>query len=276
MKSFVSSKWLHENLGSDNFVVIDCRLDLHDREKGLNDYNEGHIPGAFFLDINTVFSGPKQKHGGSRPLPDLNKFKQDIEVIGISNDTTIVVYDEMTFSSGRAFWMFKYIGHEKVFILNGGISNWIKEEFVLAQEPTVAKTKGHYKISVNDDIYCDIDYIRKHLFDGKVTKIDARAYERFSGDYEPLYDKKGHIPNSINCHSKKVLDENGKLLDKYEINSKLDFLRDKDELILYCGSGVNAALSFAVLSDLNIEAKVYIGSVSDWISYEENDLEMSI
>jgi thiosulfate/3-mercaptopyruvate sulfurtransferase len=275
VKSFVSASWLNDHLSDQDLVVIDCRLDLFDREKGKHDYLKNHIPGSFFLDINTDFAGSKKTHGGARPLPRLEEFINKIENLGISNDSKIVVYDEITFSSARAFWMFKYLGHQEVYILNGGYSNWIKEGYEVTSNQSKPLKKGEFKANVNQEIYCEIDYIQDNLFNQKVTKVDARAYNRFSGDYEPHYSKKGHIPNSINYHSKDLLTEDGFLKEKIELNNRLDFLRDKEEVVLYCGSGINAALNFAVMHDLNIDSKLYVGSVSDWISYEENDLEMS-
>ncbi len=275
MKNFVEANWLKENLNRDDLVIIDCRLDLFDASKGYKDYKDSHIPSAHYLDINTVFSGESKEHGGKRPLPVISEFIRKVERIGVSNDKLIVVYDDITMSSARAFWMFRYLGHKNVKILNGGFSEWQRAGYPISSQEPKAIKEGSFKYTVNGNLYCDINYVKENLFNQRVTKIDARAANRFSGEYEPHYTKKGHIPNSINCHSKSLLDEDGKIKTKYQLTNQLDFLRDKEEIILYCGSAINASLNFAVYDDLNIEAKLYVGSVSDWISYEENDLEMS-
>ena len=120
----VSAKWLHENLHDPQVVVVDCRFSLIDIELGRKQYQEKHIEGAYYLDLNLDLSSPVQKHGGRHPLPDFDKLAKKLSQIGVnSSETMVVVYDDSRFAfASRLWWLLRYMGHEQVAVLDGGFA----------------------------------------------------------------------------------------------------------------------------------------------------------
>ncbi len=269
MENFVNVSWLFKHLDDKNVIVLDCRFDLFDPSYGKVAYEENHIKNAFYLDMNEDLSAEKKEHGGSRPVPDLDIFKKKLENIGISNDSTIVIYDEYLDGAPRLWWILKYLGHDKTCILNGCIGEWIKQGHPVTKEIPKAKRKGEYNIKVNKDLYCDIDYVKAKKDKENVILIDSRGYERYSGEYEPLYSKAGHIPGAINYPWQNNL-QNNFFKEKEVLKKDFKEIMKYEEIIFYCGSGIAACVNCLALEEIGGQSKVYIGSFSDWISYEEN------
>ncbi|TCO75195.1 sulfurtransferase [Marinisporobacter balticus] len=269
MKNFINTKCLFENLEKDHIVIVDCRFDLFDPEYGRSVYEAAHVEHAFYLDMNTDLSGEKKEHGGSRPLSDLDVFRKKLEHMGIDNDTTIVIYDEHLDGTPRLWWFLKYLGHEKVYVLNGGMRAWAQQGYPITKEiPKVIK-KGKYNIKVDESIFCDRTYVKERKDLDDVILIDARAYERYTGENEPLYKKAGHIPGAINYAWKNNI-ENGFFKRKEALEKDFKEIMKYEEIIFYCGSGIAACVNCLALNEIGIHSKVYIGSFSDWISYEDH------
>lgn len=126
----VSATWLRENLNNPQIVIVDCRFSLTDPALGRQQYEASHIPGAYYLDLNQDLSGPVQKHGGRHPLPDLSKLAEKLSAIGIHSGgeqepTYVVAYDDsrLAFAS-RLWWLLRYMGHDHVAVLDGGLGGW--------------------------------------------------------------------------------------------------------------------------------------------------------
>lgn len=271
MKNFVEAKWLKENI--ENVVVIDVRYDLHNPDYGLSVYEKGHIPGAHYLHIDMDLAGKKKTHGGSRPVPEIDEFVPKIEKLGISNDTTVVIYDESMVTAGRTFWMFRYLGHDKVVILNGGYKSWLDSGYPVTEVIPEKKTGITFKANVREELYCDIKYVEDHKDKPEVALVECRSYERYLGRNEPFYSRPGHIPGAICIDSKSLLDENLKIKSIAELENIFRKIDKKKEIIFNCGSGINASLVFAVLDELGRKEKIYIGGYSDWISYDDKPVE---
>ena len=270
MKNFISVNQLKENLK--DVVILDIRFDLHDPEYGQKKYNEEHIDGSFFIDLDRDLAGQKKEHGGSRPLPEIEEFIQKIERLGITKDSSIVVYDEEMVTAARAFWMFKYIGHKDVKILDGGYPEWIKENGNVTSDITPFPTISTYDFEIQNNLYVDIDEVKEAIIDKEISLVECRSYERYLGQNEPFYSKPGHIPTALSIDSKSLL-KDGKVKSIEELNKIFKKLNNSENIVFSCGSGVNASLDYAVYSDFFPNGKVYIGSYSDWISYPENSIE---
>ena len=122
MNNLVSAKWLKDNIDDENIVIIDCRFNLMDKEYGKKAYEKGHIKGAKRVDIETQLSSVVKEHGGRHPLPSIEELKNTFENIGISNDSIVISYDEGDLSgASRLWWILKYLGHDKVYVLDGGL-----------------------------------------------------------------------------------------------------------------------------------------------------------
>lgn len=273
MKNFVDCAWLNKHLEDDNVFIIDCRFDLFDPAYGKAAYARGHIKGAYYFDLNEDFAGEMKTHGGARPVPELSVLGKKLEAIGVNTDSTIICYDDKTYSSARAWWQFQYMGLAKVYILNGGYAAWTKLGLPVSSEPPQSRSGGRIEIKVDEDIYSDIDYVKKAQANDAVILVDSREQRRFSGEYEPLYPKAGHIPGAINLHWQKAVNEDGTIKDGEALKNTFSFAQDAEEIITYCGSGIDGAVNFVILDELGFRARLYVGSVSDWISYQENTLE---
>lgn len=269
LENFVSVEWLNKHLYDDDVIVLDCRFDLFDEKYGKKAYEEAHIKNAFYMDVNNDLSGAIKEHGGYRPIPDIYTFKEKLENIGINNHSIIIVYDENIYSSPRLWWLLKYIGHEKVYVLNGGIRKWIQSGYSVTKDIPKCDIKGKYNIKLNKSICCDMEYVRESIENKDVYLIDSRDYERYSGEYEPLYKKGGHIPSAQNYVWKNNLID-GLFKTKKELETSWKEIINYSEIICYCGSSIEACINYIALDEMNKKGKVYIGSFSDWISYDEN------
>ncbi len=275
MKNFVDSIWLEKHINDHDVFIIDCRFDLFDPSYGRIAYNESHIMNAFFLDINEDFAGEKGVHGGARPLPEFSVLGKKLEDMGIRMDSKIVFYDDTIYSCGRAWWQLKYMGFDQVYILNGGFVDWKKLDLPVSVSIPDKRQNGKVDFEVVDEIYCHIDYVKSAMEDPNIILIDSREGKRYIGEFEPFYSKKGHIPGALNLHWKKNMDDKGKIKDMDMVAENFSFAENAEEIIVHCGSGIAGAMNFVVLHELGYRTRLYVGSVSDWLSYEENDLELN-
>lgn len=257
---------------SSDTVIFDCRFDLMNPNAGQALYEQSHIPGAFYLDLNQDLSAPISKHGGRHPLPDLERFAAKLRACGVTPDTRVVAYDDNKSAFAARLWFLCHlIGHHQVQILNGGFSAW-KD----ANQPVsdVVPHPGHGTISVNaytNDIlsYEDVRQLSQHLPEGTVL-IDSREKPRYLGEVEPIDPIAGHIPNASNLPWMNALDDQGFFLpETLQRERWAPFSPESNALVVYCGSGVTACVNLLSLALIGHEgAKLYAGSWSDWCSYQ--------
>ena len=276
MTNLVSASWLNENLNNEKLVIVDCRFNLMDKQYGKKSYQEGHIKGAVRVDIETELSSEVKEHGGRHPLPNIEEMKNTLENIGISNDSIIVAYDEGDLAGpSRLWWILKYLGHDKVYVLNGGINDFKEISGQMTQEIKSIK-KGNFKVELNEDMRVNMEYVKERLYKDNVAIIDSRENQRYKGEFEPVDKKAGHIPSALNYFWMDILNNDKDKLNiksKEELENHFKNLKNYDEVIVYCGSGITACPNSLALSEVGVKHKVYAGSFSNWISYEENEVE---
>lgn len=270
MKNFVEASWLMNNL--EDVVVIDVRYDLHNKEYGRGIYAEGHIPGAYYLDVDGDLAGSKEDHGGSRPVPQVEEFVKKIEAMGIERDTSVVLYDENMITASRAFWMFKYIGHADVRIVNGGYKAWIEAGGEVTSE-LPSRGGSNYEPQVKEDIYSSLERVKENIEVESSLLVECRSHDRYLGNNEPFYSRAGHIPSAICIDSKSLLTE-GRLKPLEELKEIMGRVSESEDVTFYCGSGINAALDYVVYDELGGKSRIYIGGFSDWISYPDHHVEV--
>ncbi|MGB2924633.1 MAG: rhodanese-like domain-containing protein [Limnothrix sp.] len=266
---FVSTERVKERLNDQNLVIVDCRFRLSDTDWGEQQYQRGHIPGAYYLHLDRDLSSPIQAHGGRHPLPDVDNLVQILERLGIERGKTeIVVYDDFRFAfAARFWWLLKYLGHDNVSILDGGFQAWQHENLPLSTDIPTAKS-----VEFVPQVRTELLVTREQLLDNARQKviIDARDGDRYLGRNEPIDPVAGHVPCAINSPWKQVSTEAGYAVSynkqkKIWQNLGLD---GAEEIILYCGSGVTACvnwLSLELTGKKNL--KLYAGGWSDWCSY---------
>ena len=210
-------------------------------------------------------------------MPSIEELQKTFENIGISNDSIVVAYDEGDLSGpARLWWILKYLGHEKVYVLDGGINEFIKIGGEVSNE-VPAITKGSLNININEYMKVDMEYVRNSINKDNIAIIDSRENVRYIGEFEPVDKKCGHIPSALNFFWMDILDQNeGKvtLKSKSDLEKHFEELNKFDEIIVYCGSGITACPNSLALTEVGINHKVYTGSFSDWISYDDNKVDV--
>ena len=127
-KILVSTQELADHLDDPSWVVFDTRHDLAKHDEGRHTYAEGHVPGAYYLDLEDDLSGPKTGANGRHPLPDLGEFARRMNERGVKPGTQVVIYDDSGASyAGRLWWMLRWLGHERTALLDGGFPQWERE-----------------------------------------------------------------------------------------------------------------------------------------------------
>lgn len=267
LKNFISNEMLISLSVNPNVVIADCRSDLMNTAYSENTYLKGHIDECFSVDLNTHLSAPQNIHGGRNPLPSIEAFKETLENLGITNDSIVIAYDELKIASAARFcFMLRCFGHKNNYILDGGVNNWLNSGYCLCKRKP-HQNHGSFQVNVNDNLLVDYEYVKKAVEKENVLIIDSRTPMRYLGENEPIDKIAGHIPSAINIHWKNLLDSNGLILPLACLKEKLSDVYNYDEVIVYCGSGVDATFNYMLLNELGINAKVYIGSWSDWITH---------
>ncbi|CAC5340241.1 MULTISPECIES: sulfurtransferase [Planktothrix] len=264
----VSPKWLAEHLEDDNIVIVDCRFSLANPKLGQQQYQEGHLPGAFYLDLDQDLSSPIQKHGGRHPLPNPEKLSAKLSEIGITSQQTLVVaYDDsrLAFAS-RLWWLLRYFGHNQVVLLDGGFSQWKNLDYPISSNIPNPKL-GIFKPEIQSEMLVDIETVKARKDSPGVVLIDSREPERYLGKTEPIDPIAGCIPGAVNYPWQEVTETTG-FVKINEQSQRWQNIKDSEEIIVYCGSGVTACVNLFSLELAGIDqAKLYGGSWSDWCSY---------
>lgn len=248
-------------------------FDASNHKNAYANYENSHLQGAYFIDVNTQLADIKSdvSIGGRHPLPDIKSFADTLTHFGISIDTHIVVYDDKNGSNAAArfWWMLKSIGHKKVQVLNGGLQQAIQLNFPMSSKIEKLKTTSepyafdHWHLPT-----IDIDEVEKITNDPNYQIVDVRDKDRYDGKVEPIDTIAGHIPGAINVPFTENLDEHGLFLNPNEIKSKYETLFagiKPENTIVHCGSGVTACHTLLALDYAEIEMpKLYVGSWSEW------------
>ena len=267
-EALVSSEWLAAHLDDPRVRVIDCSFKLPGiTPTARADYDNGHIPGAAFFDIDDI-AQPGTSLPHMIPSPDL--FAQKIGALGIGDDDRVVVYDSNGLSSaGRAWWMLRLFGHQNVALLDGGLPKWKAEgRPVVTAVPSPAPR--HFTARFEPALVRDKAAVLANLATRHEQVVDARATGRFDGTTAEVRPglRSGHIPGSRSLPYEQVTDPATRQLRSAEQLTAL--FRDAGvaldrPIVTSCGSGVTAcALAFALHLIGHPGAAVYDGSWSEW------------
>ena len=247
-------------------VVCDCRSYLDERE-GLDEYRAGHIPGARFIDLETAVSGPVESGTGKgrHPLPDPSDFADALGRAGISEDTTVVAYDDVGGAiAARFVWMLRTLGQPAA-VLDGGIAAW--DEPLESDDPTFdgvttpARPFPPDALATADDVAAVIE--------ARGLVVDSRGADRYEGRIEPIDPIAGHIPGAINLPFAENL-EDGSLVSIQELTSRFREEEVDADTIFYCGSRVTACHNLLAAEAAGLgQAKLYVGSWSGWVDRDE-------
>jgi thiosulfate/3-mercaptopyruvate sulfurtransferase len=265
MSSLISAASLATELaGSRPPVLIDVSYNLAG-PPGREAYDAGHLPGAHFVDLDTSLAAPPGA-GGRHPLPSATTVSGALRRCGVSADTPVVVYDQATsLAAARAWWVFRYFGLRDVRVLDGGFAAWqANGGAVTTTEPAdgagdfTAEPGGMPMLTADDAA----------ALPGRGVLLDVRTAERYAGEKEPIDPVAGRIPGAVNAPAAELLEADGHYRPAAELREHFAALGvdGSREVGTYCGSGVTAAQAALALEHAGIDAAVYVGSWSDWIT----------
>jgi thiosulfate/3-mercaptopyruvate sulfurtransferase len=260
-KTLISAQQLHAQDSDLAWVILDCRFDLGNPEKGQQAYLTNHIENAQYVNLNEQLSGAINASSGRHPLPEIADITALFSSCGVGENTQVVVYDDCGGAmASRAWWLLQWLGHENVAVLDGGIQAWQNAALPLTtqvKEITAAHFVRHaskFNVITTEQI-CSGDY----------QLVDARAAARFNGEVEPIDPVAGHVPGALNHPFNDNLTAQGAFKDSAQLNEMWQPM-DKDNLVHMCGSGVTACHNLLAMCHAGLEpSKLYIGSWSEWI-----------
>jgi thiosulfate/3-mercaptopyruvate sulfurtransferase len=258
----VSADWLLHHLGEHGLVLVDCRFSLGDRDAGRRAWEEAHIPGAHFLDVDEDLSGPPGD--GRHPLPSAEAFGAAAELAGIGADSSVVAYDERgEGGAARLWWLLRHFGHERPAVLDGGLQAWLAAGGPLDDVPARPWSVGEpFEPRERDDDVALAEELAERLEDPSLALVDARTAARFRGEVEPIDPVAGHIPGAANVPAWELTPD-GRFLDPAVLRARLDPGEGR-ELVAYCGSGVTATTLVLGAELAGLPARLYPGSWSQW------------
>ena len=238
------------------------------------EYLEGHIPGAVFVDLDEELAAPPGP-AGRHPLPDTAVFERALRAAGVSGDRPVVVYDGggATGAAARAWWTIRYFGHESVAVLDGGFAAW--EGPVERGEPRASHT-GDFVARPGGMPTLDAEGAGDLAEHGVL--LDARAPERYRGEVEPIDPVAGHIPGAANAPASENVTPSGVFKAPGELREQFERagVRPGAPVGVYCGSAVSAANDVLALELAGYPgAALYVGSWSEWCRDPERPVARS-
>jgi thiosulfate/3-mercaptopyruvate sulfurtransferase len=243
-------------------TVLDVRY-VQGGPNGSASYEQGHVPGAAYVDLDTALAAPPGE-GGRHPLPDATVFETAMRAAGVRGDRPVVAYDDWGGrAAARAWWLLRFHGHGDVRVLDGGWPAWREsggrvESGALEVEPGDFTASGGGGMPVVD---------ADGLLDVAVV-VDARAPERWRGDVEPIDPVAGRVPGAVNVPTPANLAADGRFRpgpELAELYAAVGAVPGAD-VAAYCGSGVTATHDILAMDEAGVRAALYPGSWSGWIT----------
>ncbi len=267
--TLISPAELAAQLDHPDWVVFDCRFVLDDPPAGRQQYAQGHIPGALYADLEADLSGTVIPGiTGRHPLPPADAFVRKLSQWGVDGRVQVVAYDDWYGAvAARLWWMLRWLGHEAVAVLDGGVSRWQAEGYALRPGAEQRAPRSFTPQIVGKMHVTTADMLRLHT-DPAQRVVDARSPERYRGEYEPRDPQAGHIPGAVNRFFGNNVDADERWLPAAVLREQWQVVigdTPADQVIHYCGSGVSAAHNALAMAHAGLGmGRVYIGSWSEW------------
>ena len=260
--------------GDSDWAVLDCRFELARPDWGASAYAAGHIPGALYAHLDRDLSGPITPTSGRHPLPNVEQLAETLGRWGIDNRTQVVAYDQGNGAfAARLWWLLRWMGHQKVAVLNGGFAAWQQSglpiETAAHARASRAFTPRPESVPVVSTAELERMVAAGEFTAGRQVLVDARGADRFAGENETIDPVAGHIPGASNHAFLRNVDPRGRFLSASELQERWRAtLGDAAaaQTIAMCGSGVTACHNLLALEVAGLSgARLYAGSWSEWI-----------
>jgi thiosulfate/3-mercaptopyruvate sulfurtransferase len=265
--TLVATETLAAHLDDPRWVVFDCRHDLARPDAGREEYLKSHLPGARFMHMDEDLSGPPTGSNGRHPLPDPAAFAAKLGAAGVGPDSQVVAYDAQGgANAARLWWMLRWLGHDAVAVLDGGLGKWLREERpVSAALPRIASAP--FESRPRPDTV-DVAFLASHLRDPAMKLVDARSAERYRGEAEPIDPVAGHIPGSVNRFVRENLGTGGVFKPAAQLRAEWEAVLagvPAEGVVHSCGSGVAACHNLLAMEIAGLSgSRLYPGSWSEW------------
>jgi thiosulfate/3-mercaptopyruvate sulfurtransferase len=266
--TLIPAATLADRLSDPDWLVADCRFELSDPQAGLAAYRAGHIPGAIHADLERDLSAPVTAATGRHPLPPVAELEVTFSRFGISERTQVVAYDAGPGAyAARLWWILRWLGHDAVAVLDGGIAAWIAQgrPLTLAER---ARAPARFTAHPRPRMLCSAQEIPAALARGAAL-VDVRGAERFRGEVEPLDTVAGHVPGAVNLPFLENLGPDGRFRAPAALaalwGARAGVAAGR-EVVCMCGSGVTACQGLLALESAGVTGgRLYAGSWSEWI-----------
>jgi len=267
-RTLISADALRTLLDRPGLVLFDCRHDLMKPDAGAAAYALGHIPGARFAHSDTDLSGAKTGKTGRHPLPDEAALTNWLGTNGVDASKQVVAYDHAGGASAtRLWWMLRWLGHDRVAVLDGGWEGWISAGHP-STTATPAAQSTTFSAAPKANMHVDVAYVLAHLQDPHMVVLDARAAERYRGEVEPIDPVAGRIPGARNRLYKNNLGNDGRFKSAEALRAEFTTLLGStgpEEVVHQCGSGVSACHNILAMEIAGLPgSRLYPGSWSEW------------
>ncbi len=274
--TLVSPQQLSELLSSGRpCMVFDCSFELMDAAAGERQYLESHIAGAVRADLNRHLSASSNAadaaSGGRHPLPSRESFAAWLGSLGFDNAMQAVVYDRQCVNyCGRLWWMLKWVGHENVAVLNGGLQAWLAHGGLVDAGVGQARATAKFMFAPPKANLKTTEDVARDLGRPGQSLIDARSAPRFRGEVEPLDPVAGHIPGALNRPFGQNFGADGSFKPASQLKAEFEALlglREASSVVHHCGSGVSALPNIIAMEVAGLAGSaLYAGSWSEWCS----------
>jgi len=251
----------------DGLVVVDVQWSLTSASgpSGWDLYEAGHLPGAHHVDLDAELAGPPGP-GGRHPMPTAHAVQEALRRCGAAAGSRVVVYDQgPSYAAARAWWVFRHFGAQDVRVLDGGLAAWRTAGGGVTTE---VPEPGAGTFEAHEGGMPLLDATDAAVVARGGILLDARAPERFRGESEPIDPVAGRIPGAVNAPNAETVRPDGRFKPVGELRELFSAkgVRDDAAVGAYCGSGVTAAHTVLALHEAGIEAALYVGSWSEWIT----------
>lgn len=262
----VTAEWLRDHLEDSDIVILDASMQKTASGEIIQS-EKIFIKGAKRFDYDERICDLSSSLPHMMPSPEL--FETEVSKLGVNKNSIVIVYDNKgIYSSPRAWWMFKAMGHKDVFVLEGGLPMWISLGFPLDDKEASPNIIGNFISQFNPGTIFSLENIQASINNERVKIVDARSEGRFKGtEEEPRAGlRSGHIPSSLNIPYNLVLND-GKIIERNELSKIFSSVAKSydHKLVFSCGSGVTAcivALAAEICGYNNLA--IYDGSWTEW------------
>ncbi|MEO8256345.1 MAG: sulfurtransferase [Acidobacteriota bacterium] len=275
--TLIDPQTLAAHLSDPDLAVIDCRYDLRDEAWGCRGYEASHVPGAVYAGLDRDLSGVKTGRNGRHPLPDPQILAATFGRLGIAAGMQVVAYDQDNgMFASRLWWLLRWMGHDRVAVLDGGLAAWISENGPL-QSGVETRPPRHFEGTPRPDQVATAEQTADLAARPGWRLVDARSPDRYRGENETIDAVAGRIPGAVNHFFRWNVNEDGTFRSVDEIRDRVKAsigAVPPDRVVCYCGSGVTACQNLLAFEHAGLSgARLFPGSWSEWSSDPARPIE---